>query len=119
MTKPELTVASSQYSLKVPLEIIDRIIELAISAVDSDNHVGTFSAIECLSLASSTFRKMAFRHYMRNIAPRNRCHWKNLFKFLEVQTEAALRRNEKGGFVWVKFVYAIPFRATTSAYIDF
>lgn len=96
MIKLELRLQSSP---RVPLEVIDRIVELTL---DSNG----FSAIESFSRASSMFRRTALRRYMRHITPESKRHWTKLFRFLEALTESSSKQNNKGGFVWVKFVYA-------------
>jgi hypothetical protein len=97
MTKLEPRLQSSP---RVPLEVIDRIVELILQAPGSNG----FSAIESFSRASSMFRRTALRRYMRHITPMSKRHWTNLFRFLEALTESS--EQNKGGFVWVKFVYA-------------
>ncbi|KIL65602.1 hypothetical protein M378DRAFT_1038098 [Amanita muscaria Koide BX008] len=88
-----------QSSPRVPLEVIDRIVELTL---DSNG----FSAIEAFSRASSTFRITALRRYMRHITPKSKRHWTKLFRFLEALTESSSKQNNKGGFVWVKSICA-------------
>ena len=89
-------------SPRVPLEIVEYIVELAL-AHSTDSNITDFGAIAPLTLASMDFRHIALRQFFREVIPLTKPHWAKLFQFLALQN---LGQGGKGGYDWVKWVYA-------------
>jgi len=96
-------------SPRVPIEILDVIIEFFIdtTASSSDSKsCASYAYIAALTLVSTDFRQLALRHYFRNLMLISRRHWACLFNFLTSEHERNQLRRWSGDFTWVKCVYA-------------
>ena len=92
-------------SPRVPPEIVDYIVELAL-ARSTDCNITDFNAIAPLTLASVDFRHIALRRFFREVIPLSKPHWTKLFQFLALQNVDQGGTTTKGGYDWVKWVYA-------------
>jgi hypothetical protein len=90
-------------SPRVPTEIVDHILALALASCSSASLVPEFSSIAAVTLASTDFRQIALRRYFHDITLETRPHWKGLFSVLEMQEyKQAWKGKKEGGFAWVR-----------------
>lgn len=100
---------------RVPIEILDRILELAllnqilgptllshsgshIQAPKGSEHINSFVSISGFALASITFRQIALRRYFRNLNVTSKNQYTQLWQLLtEIEVESL-----EGGFKWVR-----------------
>jgi hypothetical protein len=95
-------------SPRVPIEIVDHILKLALNLSQPNYATRQFSSISSFALASTTFRQIALRNYFRDITPETKTHWANLSRILSAQDEREVARGGKGVFTCVRCVYAQP-----------
>ena len=100
--EPNTTTASP----RVPIEIVDHILKLALNLSQQNYTTRKFSSIASFALASTTFRQIALRSYFRDITPETKAHWAGLCRMLGAQDEREIARGGKGAFSWVRYVYA-------------
>jgi hypothetical protein len=96
-------------SPRVPIEILDTIIEFFIESTASSpdsKFCASYAYIVALTLVSIDFRQLALRHYFRNLMLLSRRHWAGLFNFLTSEHQRNQLRRWSGDFTWVKCVYA-------------
>jgi hypothetical protein len=93
-------------SPRIPIEIIEHILKLALIPPRTDCTTRQFHSIASVTLASTIFRQSALRWYFRDITPVTRDHWAGLSKMLSAQNEREVARGGKGAFIWVRYVYA-------------
>jgi hypothetical protein len=98
----DTTIASP----RIPVEIIDYILKLALMLPRTDFTTPQFHSIASVTLASMMFRQIAFRWYFRDITPITRAHWAGLSEMLSAQDGREVARGGKGAFIWVRYVYA-------------
>ena len=80
---------------RLPAEVIDRIVLLAIG------HTRSFDSIASFSLASSDFRQIAFRRFFWTLRVESTARWSSLFAFLDEVNTSGLYTLEKG-YLWVR-----------------
>lgn len=80
---------------RLPTEILDRILHLALES----NH--SFSVIAAFSLASSDSRQIALRQFFWALHINCRGHWESLSRLLDIM-DRSRRHGEEKGFLWVR-----------------
>ncbi|KAF8159863.1 hypothetical protein B0H34DRAFT_421007 [Crassisporium funariophilum] len=91
---------------KVPIELLDRIIELfvALFCQIPARHT-TFVDVQPLTLVSKIFRQLALGHYFRTLVLEKKARL-GLFTILTQEDVFNKRRGWNGGFTWVRSLYA-------------
>lgn len=82
-------------SLRLPFEILDRVIELALE----QSHI--FRVVASFSLASSDFRQIAFRRFFRIVRAHSGIAWNNFYQVME-SIHARTGRTEMAPYLWVR-----------------
>ena len=86
----------------VPIEIIDHIFKLVLMFSAMDSGTIQFRSIASITLASTAFRQIALRHYLRDMIPQTKAIWAWLSRMLTAQDEREVARGRKGAFIWVR-----------------
>ncbi|ESK87390.1 hypothetical protein Moror_11660 [Moniliophthora roreri MCA 2997] len=83
----------------IPAEILDKIVEFALTTSALESMVDPFSSITSFSLVSSTFRQISLRRYLRDVVVRSREHWDWLYQLMMGYDT---RTTGKGRFIGIR-----------------
>jgi hypothetical protein len=95
------TIDANFPSPRVPNELLDRIVELALPG---PNLCSVFTPIAAFALASASFRQIALRRYFHDVTVHSKSQWIGLLKLIHAQEEKRVGRLGGGGFKWLRFV---------------
>lgn len=95
LPRRSLTSNPALQSPRLPSEILDHVIELALA----ESHI--FSVVASFALASSDFRQIAFRRFFRIVRVKTNIAWNDIYRVLE-SIHARTSCREVTPYLWVR-----------------
>ncbi|TFK39469.1 hypothetical protein BDQ12DRAFT_734830 [Crucibulum laeve] len=91
-------------SPQLPIEIIDRILELAVTSQIVSLPLGptAFKSIVPFTLTSTTFRHITLRHYFRDLLLENKIHWDQIYILLTNQENKSDKMLRESRLPWIR-----------------